>query len=124
MLKNKREALMYLVFGTLTVAVNIVTYRLFLILLSDIPANTIAFFIALVFAYFANCLIVFRQRLGGKSAFQFIGMRIGTLLVDNGGIWLLLSLNCNWLTAKIIINIVIVVLNYAFSKFIIFHKKS
>jgi putative flippase GtrA len=121
-LKKHREIIAYIFVGGTTVAVNVVVYLLMLFVLSDIPANTIAFFVAVMYAYFTNCLLVFRRRLSWASFFQFWGMRIGTLLLDNGGMWLLLTAETNRLLAKILVNVILIILNYLFSKYIIFNK--
>lgn len=50
-------------------------------------------------------------------------MRIGTILIDDGGLWLLLHWKCNNLIAKCIVNFIVIVPNYIFSKFFIFDNK-
>ena len=49
-------------------------------------------------------------------------MRIGTLIIDDGGMWLLLQNGVNDLAAKIVVNAVIIVINYLASKLLIFKK--
>jgi putative flippase GtrA len=123
LLRQHRETIAYLFTGAATVLVNIAVYRLCLFGLADIPANTIAFFVAVMFAYFTNCLFVFRQPLTWKSFRQFWAMRIGTLLIDDGGMWLLLRAGWSGMAAKIAVNVVVIVLNYIFSKLFIFKGK-
>ena len=48
------ETFRYLVFGVLTVTVNIASYRILSLWLDTLPANTLAFFIAVFFAYYTN----------------------------------------------------------------------
>jgi putative flippase GtrA len=115
-----RETFAYLICGILTVLVNTVCYLLLALVLPDIPANTIAFFTAVMFAYWVNTAFVFRKKISVKTFLQFLGLRIGTIFIDNGGMWLLLSGEFNNLAAKCIVNGVIIVLNYIFSKFFIF----
>ena len=119
-----RETIAYLFFGITTVLVNIAAYGSLLFVLSDIPANTVAFFVAVMYAYFINCLFVFRQRLSWTSFFQFWGMRIGTLLIDDGGMLLLLFAGSDRLLAKVVVNTIIVIVNYLLSKFFIFEGKA
>lgn len=118
------ETLRYLIFGLLTVAVNITSYRVLALTLETMAANTIAFFIAVLFAYFTNSKYVFRVALTPKSFFKFMSMRIGTLAIDDGGMWLLTRLGWNDILAKCAVNILIILLNYLLSKLFIFKKKS
>ncbi len=117
------ETFRYLVCGALTVAVNIVSYKLLVLIWTSLTANTAAFFIAVVFAYWTNGTFVFRSPLGPKSFAQFMGMRLGTLAVDDGGMWALLALGVDDLLAKCVVNAVIIVINYLASKLIIFKKR-
>lgn len=116
------ETFLYLVFGVLTVVVNIVSYKLLALVCGALAANTAAFFIAVLFAYWTNSTFVFKSSHTWKNFTQFIGMRIGTLAIDDGGMWLLLALNVNDLLAKCVVNVIIIVINYLASKLIIFKK--
>ena len=119
----KGETFRYLIFGVLTVAVNTVSYKLLDLVMGSLPANTLAFFIAVLFAYWTNSRFVFRTGSSWKSFIEFMAMRLCTLPIDDGGMWLLLRLGVNDLLAKCVVNAVIIVLNYLFSKLIIFRKK-
>ncbi len=124
LIKKHAELILYGFFGILTVLVNTVTFSVLSLLFSnEIIANTIAFFIAVQFAYFTNTKFVFKEAFTKQNFLQFWGMRIGTLVIDNGGLWLLLKCNINTLLAKILVNIIIILLNYILSKFVIFKKK-
>lgn len=118
-----RETLFYLIFGVLTVVVNILSYELLSIVFGMLAANTLAFFIAVLFSYWTNSTFVFRVQHTTKNFLQFMGMRIGTLLIDNGGMYILIHLAVNVFFAKCIVNVVIIVINYVASKWIIFRKK-
>lgn len=117
------EAFRYLIFGILTVVVNIAVYQLLSLIWASMAANTTAFFAALLFAYWTNSTFVFRTPHTWMNFLQFVGMRIGTLLIDDGGMYLLLALSVNGLLAKCIVNSVITVVNYLISKLIVFRKK-
>lgn len=117
------ETFRYLAFGALTVAVNIVSYRIISLWLNTLTANTIAFFIAVFFAYYTNTFFVFQVVFSRKNFLQFMGMRIGTIFLDDGGMLLLLACGWNDILAKCVVNTVIIVLNYLFSKLLIFRKK-
>jgi len=119
-----KELILYGVFGILTVIVNIISFKLLLIL--NIPllyANTIAFFIAVVFAYYTNTKFVFNDKFTKENFISFMSMRISTLFIDNIGLYYLVSISVDELIAKSIINIIIILINYICSKFIIYKKK-
>lgn len=119
-----KELILYGIFGVLTVIVNIISFKLLLIL--NIPllyANTIAFFIAVVFAYYTNTKFVFNDTFTKKNFISFMSMRISTLFIDNIGLYYLVSISVDELIAKSIINIIIILINYICSKFIIYKKK-
>ncbi|MFZ2539709.1 MAG: GtrA family protein [Oscillospiraceae bacterium] len=124
LIKKYSETILYLVFGVLTVIVNMV---IFLVLsnmfMGDLMANTIAFFIAVQFAYFANTKYVFKTKFTKQNFLRFWGMRIGTIFIDNIGLIILINIGINKTNSKLLINIIIIVLNYIFSKFFIFKKE-
>ena len=117
------ETLRYLIFGVLTVVFNIVLYRILSWKLSTLKANTIAFFLSVLFAYCTNSTFVFRPPHTWKNFSQFVGMRLGTLVIDDGGMYLLTALGVNDMAAKYIISVIIIAINYLISKLIIFRKK-
>lgn len=121
--ESLRETAAYLIFGVLTVAVNILSYELLSMMFGMLAANTLAFFIAVLFAYWTNSTFVFRVKHTWKNFLQFMGMRIGTLLIDNGGMYLLLMLGMHDLFAKCVVNGIIIIINYVASKWVIFRKK-
>lgn len=117
------ETFRYLIFGMLTVLVNVVSYRLLVSEFGTLAANTAAFFIAVLFAYFTNSKYVFQVPFTWKSFLEFMSMRIGTLVIDDGGMVLLTRWGWNDLLAKCVVNVVIIGLNYLFSKLLIFRKR-
>lgn len=54
---------------------------------------------------------------------QFVGMRLGTLVIDDGGLYFLLALGINVLTVKYIVIFVIIAINCLISKLIIFCRR-
>ncbi len=123
LLKEYWETFAYLFFGVLTVIFNIIAFLILNIFVEEIMANTIAFFIAVQFAYITNTKFVFQAPFTKENFLSFWGMRIGTLVIDNGGLWLLMYAGCDKLIAKCTVNVVIIVLNYIFSKFFIYKRK-
>ena len=111
-------------FGVLTVIVNIISFKLLLKLnFSLLFANTIAFIIAVLFAYLTNTKFVFNNSFTKKNFISFISMRIGTLFIDNLGLYYLVGISVDELIAKSMINFIIIVINYICSKFFIFKNK-
>lgn len=117
------ETFRYLICGISTVLVNVVSYQLLSSIWGTLASNTLAFFIAVLYAFWANSVFVFRVPCTRKSFCQFMGMRIGTLLIDDGGMLLMVEMGVNDLIAKCIVNVVIIGINYIFSKLFIFRKK-
>ena len=60
LLKNK-EVIMYLIFGVLTTVVNWIVYSLTVNSLSMTVSNILAWFAAVIFAFFTNKLFVFES---------------------------------------------------------------
>ena len=116
------ETLAYLVFGILTVVMNIVAYKLLNLAMGDMAANTLAFFIAVLFAYWTNSSFVFRAEHTWRNFGQFMAMRIGTLFIDDGGMYLLLMWQVDDIIAKCAVNVIIIAINYLASKLVIFRK--
>lgn len=123
LLKKYSETIRYLIFGVLTVVVNTVLYMLLALIIDDLIANSIAFVLSVLFAYWTNCRFVFQNQMSWNTFIKFFGIRIGTIIIDDGGLWLLLQWGCNNLIAKCIVNAIVIILNYIFSKFFIFVKK-
>ena len=118
------ETFRYLVCGISTVLVNIISYKfLSTYIWGTLASNTSAFLISVLYAYFTNSIFVFRVKCTWKNFREFFGMRIGTILIDNGGMMLLIWLGVNDIIAKCVVNVIIIGLNYIFSKLFIFKKK-
>ena len=140
-----KELVKYLIFGVLTTVVSIVSFKIFDIILGErlyLISNVLSWIFAVAFAFVTNKIWVFRSKTTEKKVLlreliSFVSARIFSLLIEEGGLWLLIdiiklgkitpikifsfSINGN-LIAKVIMQFVIVVLNYIFSKFFIFKK--
>lgn len=139
--KKYGEVLRYLFFGGLTTLLNIVLYSLFQMLFGYEAANGWANIlnnaICILVAYGTNRLWVFASKTHGKEALQefgkFVTCRLGTLVIDTlimfvGGNWIgPMLVSPQWLKlwgtgVKVVSNVVVVILNYIFSKLLIFKK--
>ncbi len=94
-----------------------------------LDANCIAWVVAVIFAFITNKLWVFESKtwspsVAGKEFAGFIGARIFSFAVETLMMFVFVSLfSMNDLIAKIIIGVVVIIMNYVFSKLIIFKKK-
>ncbi len=133
---HKNEELWnYLIVGGLTTIVNMGTYFICTNTFCDpkVPielqiANVTAWCVAVVFAYVTNRVFVFKSKSKGKDKFKefisFIGARIISLGMDMAGMALMVSLlHWNDAISKIIVQVLVVLANYVFSKLFIFKKK-
>ncbi|MEG1526892.1 MAG: GtrA family protein [Erysipelotrichaceae bacterium] len=125
-----KEVIMYLVFGVLTTLVNIVAYYVgdSILHIHYLIANAIAWVLAVLFAYETNRRWVFNrgnQQPGGKlkEFTMFVSCRLFSGVCDMGIMFVGIDLlGANGLFVKILSNVFVVVINYVFSKFIIFKK--
>lgn len=143
--KKYRELITYIIFGVLTTIVSLVSFKIFDSLLGEklyLLTNIMSWIFAVSFAYITNKLWVFESKSWqGKTVIKellgFVGARLFSLGVEELGLWLLidilnmgalrlsiLSLDINGnMIAKVIMQIVVIILNYVFSKLVIFKKK-
>nr|WP_321328338.1 GtrA family protein [uncultured Ilyobacter sp.] len=122
-----RELILYIFFGVLTTVVNFITYFLILKISKNyVFATTIAFIIAIIFAYITNKKYVFEKKTSSlknllKEFIKFLTSRAFTYFVDVlGMIFLIKYLSQGEISSKIIVNITVIILNYLFSKLYIF----
>ena len=119
------EVLSYLFFGGCTTLINILTFWLLRVLKVGVYAsNVVAWIISVLFAFITNKLFVFESKGNTiKQGVSFFAFRIISLLFDMGIMYLLIDvLNINDLLSKVIANIVVIIINYVFSKVFIFKK--
>lgn len=127
-----REVSLYIVFGALTTGVNFLVYFLLAYVLNIyyLISNLTAWFISVMFAYITNRKYVFFSSVKGffgirKEALVFIFFRGLSGIIDMLDMYLLVDIirmNDSW--AKILTVIIIIILNYIFSKVLIFRKKA
>lgn len=130
--KRYKEIINYILVGGMTTVIGLVIYYLLVFSILDPSqpielqiANVCSWIGAVTFAYFTNRKYVFESQNQNKvkEASQFVLSRVATLLIDMGGMFLLVTLlNLNDKISKLIIQIVVIVLNYIFSKLIVFKR--
>ncbi len=133
--KKYKEIINYLVVGGMTTLVTIVSYFV-ISKLVDIDnnwwfmfANVLSWVIAVAFAYVTNKLFVFESKTKGKvemgkEMVKFFGSRVTTLVIELILMYVLVKviLIGNDI-AKVIAQVVVIILNYVLSKIFVFKKK-
>ena len=140
LLKKYKEIILYVLFGGLTTVVNYIIYFICTagLHIGWSPATLFAWIGAVLFAYVTNRIWVFESRATGFSAvlFEFVKF-IGARLLSLGLEWLTLKLLLDilqmdlWIwrdfplgefVAKTIAQILVIIANYVFSKWVVFRK--
>lgn len=125
-----KQILNYGFFGLLTTLVN---YGVFYVLLDVffVPyavANAVALIVSVAFAFAVNKQFVFASKCWTKEVLKkelpaFLSARAVSGLIDLGSMWLLVdALAVTPKLAKILVNVLIITLNYVFSKIYVFRK--
>lgn len=128
----KSQGVRYVFFGGCTTLVNLVSYWFLRTMLGvDLTrANFIAVVMAIVFAYLVNKLFVFESKQNTfvgliREAGRFFGLRLVTMFIEIFGMVLMCSV---WtvpdMYAKLLIQVVVLVLNFIFSKLFVFGKEA
>ncbi len=136
-----RELIVYFICGWLAVLVNYLVFWLALRALGEarvLVVNVIAFVAATTFAFFTNKILVFQTRGIGlrgtlRELILFFSARIASFGVEELGLWIcadlihverysLFGFN-GLLISKVFLLGVSAIINYIFSKFVIFKKK-
>ena len=127
-----KEIINYLVFGGLATVVNFVTYFIVarLMGIDEVLSSGISWFFSVLFAYITNKLFVFESKTDGIKAVLiemgsfFLARIVSGILCDVGTFAIMVKVfNINDLFAKVVTQIMVVIVNYIFSKLIIFRKK-
>ena len=131
LLKDRKGAILYIVFGVLTTLINWITYYVFFDIcrFSNVIATIFAWLFAIVFAFITNKIWVFESKSFEtkrlvKEAASFLAVRAATGLLDVVIMFVSVDLlNSNAYVWKILSNVVIIISNYALSKLIVFKKE-
>lgn len=140
-----KELIIYVLFGGLTTVVNLLVFAVFNRLLGDeryLITNAIAWFAAVSFSYITSKLWVFESKSWEMKVFlkevtTFFAARVLTLFIEEAGLYILVDLAGfsrysvdlfgfsigGALIAKAAVAVIVVVVNYIFSKLVIFKKK-
>lgn len=125
--KKHRELVVYLICGFLTFVVSMVVYALLseVFRINVLVANIITWIIAVYFAFSVNRKFVFKSNGNFTSELiQFYLGRVVTLVVEQAMLYIfIIRLMFNNMAIKSIAQVVIIILNYIISKFIVFKKE-
>ena len=131
--KQYKEIINYLIVGVLTTVVSLGVYYACVLTFLDPEnaiqlqvANIISWVAAVTFAYFTNRKFVFESKNPDmlKEASAFVGARVATLLMDM--LCMFVMVTCmGWSDkiAKLVVQVIVTVANYVFSKIFVFRKK-
>ncbi len=126
-----REMITYIISGVMTTVVNWVLYFLLVkkLGMEELTGNALDWVLTVAFAYVVNAFWVFRSQYTGIQAevgkiFRFYAARFLTFLVEEGGILLFVKvIGFNDLIVKAVLAVLVIILNYIFSKLFVFFKK-
>ena len=126
-----KQTILYLIFGVLSTIVNILTYAFFTrnLNIEFLISNWIAWIVAVLFAYITNKFFVFESKKINikfliKELSSFVSCRLLSGIIEMILMYTMISLmSLNDFIVKIITNVVVVILNFIFSKLIIFKNK-
>ena len=117
----KNDVVRYVFFGGCTTMVNLVSFYILRKAGTELnTANLISIILAILFAYVVNSKYVFQDKCETlkdhiKPFGKFIGARLATMVIEVGGV-----LHMNDMLGKFATQFVVLVLNYIFSKFLVF----
>ena len=125
-----RRIFWYGVSGVITTAVNFVVYWIcvHVIGINVLTGSVIGWIVSVMAAYLTNRAWVFESHAAGfiqkfLELVKFYACRAGTGGADLAGMWLFVTVfQFPDMPVKVVLNIVIIVLNYVFSKAFVFRK--
>lgn len=129
--KKYAEIINYLIVGVLTTAVSIAIYWVFtkVFHVNYMVSNVISWIGSVSFAYVTNKIFVFKSKCNSGAdlfieVYQFFMYRVFSLVIDILLMYVFVELfNINDMIAKVIVQFIVIALNYIFSKLFVFKKK-
>ena len=130
--KKYKEVVNYLIFGGLSTLVNFFSYYIFARTLNidEVISSGLSWFCAVLFAYVTNKLFVFETKKSNKKEVIkemlsfFLARVISGALCDVGTFALMIKvLGINDIIAKLVTQVMVIIVNYLFSKLIVFKKE-
>lgn len=121
------DVIRYIFFGGCTTLVNLVCF--FVLRKCNVEltiANVISIIVAIIFAYIVNSKYVFQDKCETlvdhiRPFCKFISARLLTMVIEVGGVWLLVEkIGMSDMVGKFCTQFIVLALNYIFSKFFVF----
>lgn len=127
-----KEVIMYIIFGVLTTLVNLVISFVLVgaFNVDGSIASAIGIITSILFAYFTNRKWVFNTKAKGfkenfNEFWKFIAGRAVTMIIEQGGVMVFYgALGMPFAPVKLSLTIIVIILNYIFSKFFAFKNKN
>lgn len=126
---NYKEIINYLIFGALAMAVNFISYFLFarMLKIDEVISSGLSWVVSVIFAYITNKLFVFVKKAENKKELIkeiliFMSCRIFSgAFCDVGTFAVMVKvLKINDIIAKVVTQVMVVIVNYICSKLIVF----
>ncbi|HHT17863.1 MAG TPA: GtrA family protein [Papillibacter sp.] len=125
------EAIRYLAVGGCTTLIDYGVYYLMTVYFrQDVTlSNIVSVAVAILFAYIANKVVVFRSKTTRLRQFllesaRFLGARLATMALEVGAVYLFVNrLGQNEQLGKIEAIVLVIIANYVLSKFFVFRKE-
>lgn len=132
--RKYEEIINYIIVGALTTLISLITYYVCVLTFFEPKnalelqaANLISWIISVIFSYFTNRIFVFKSKSKKKikEFLSFVTARILTLVLDMLIMFIMVTiLEINDKLSKLIVQVIVIALNYIFSKLFIFKKNS
>lgn len=127
--KKYEEIINYLIVGGMTTLVSISIYALFTkcFHVNYMIANVISWIISVLFAYITNRVFVFKSKSENivLEIYQFFKYRIFSFIIEILLMYIFVELiNIDDMISKVIVQVIVIILNYVFSKLFVFKKES
>ena len=124
------QTILYVIFGILTTIVNLISYYFFsnIMSINYLISNMISWIISVLFAYITNKFYVFNSKDTSKDIIikefiKFVNCRLTSGIIEMILLFLLVDIiKVNDFISKLVIGVIVVILNFIFSKLFVFKK--
>lgn len=122
------EVIRYIIVGGCTTLVNLIIFTVMCKFMNiDVTiSNFVSVIVSILFAYVTNKIFVFKSRCQNfKELFsecaKFIGARLLTMVIEVGGVYLLVNIiGQDELVGKLETQVIVLISNYVISKYLVF----
>lgn len=127
--KKYSEVINYLIFGVLTTIVSIGIYAICskVFNINYMISNVLSWIFSVLFAYITNRIFVFKSKSNNVliEIYQFYKYRVFSFLIELFLMYVFVELiSIDDMISKVIVQVVVIILNYVFSKLFVFKKES